>query len=127
MTPATTTLSNPDFDGGSITASRDNTNVESTTIHYTPGANTTVTITSTSIASTATVATPLTTDSPTTTASDRTLSTTTRNGVSVSYTVSNPPVASSAHSAAGSRAKVGRHWSWAVMSWWLIAAIVEGV
>lgn len=88
--------------------------------------NSTVTITSTSTSTGATTTTPLITRSPTEMTSDTVFTGTFGTGGPITHLDPNRPGATSTDSA-GSRAKVGRHWSWAVMTWWIIAIIVEGV
>lgn len=124
--PPITTISGSDIStGGSIIVSEKNTIVE-TTIGYTSGTNKTVTITSTSTSSRTIATIPPTTNNRTATASRETLSKASSNSASITYIDSNRLGASNANFA-GSRAKVGRHWSWAVMVWWIVAAIAEGL
>lgn len=108
--------------GDSITGSEEGPIVEKTTVLYT---NSIVTVTSTSTKTTA--ATPLITGSTATATRDIGSTSSFRTGGPITYLDPNRPGATSTDSAAGSRAKVERHWSWAVMIWWILAIIVEGV
>ncbi|KAH0612754.1 uncharacterized protein H6S33_009134 [Morchella sextelata] len=118
---------------GSIEDDKNTRTVERTTIRYMPGINTsTMTITSASTSLEAATATrsrtshtPVIYNTPTTTTSTDDIPTSTElNGAPITYTAHGTITA---NSAAGARAKVGRHWSWMVMSWWIVAAFLEGV
>lgn len=125
----TTASSVIDTDNDGMVGSEDETAVERTTIDFTPGANTTVTITSTSTSSRTTVPGSKTSYTPVVDGNPTTMipSETTLNGALVTYTHSGRPGTTSMDSAAGARAKAGHHWSWAVMAWWIVAIIFEGV
>lgn len=106
-----------------ITRSEDDTIIERTTVRYT---NSTVTVMSTLTSTGATATTPPITGNPTAMTSDTVFTGTFRTSGPITHLDPNRPGATGTDSA-GSRAKVGRHWSWAVMTWWIIAIIVEGV
>lgn len=111
----------PTVSSDSITGSEGLSVAERTTVRNT---NSTVTITSTSTLKRVTATIPLTTDSSTTSTRDIGFTAT---GGQTTQLDPNRPGATSVDSATGSRAKVGRHWSWAVITWWVIAIILEGV
>lgn len=130
---STNTLFVSEISSDSTIGNEENAMAERTTVDNMPGTNSTAIITSTSTLTGATATTILITGSPTittrdtATTGDRAPTSTTGTGEPIAYLDPSRPGVTGVDSAAGSRAKVGRHWSWAVMAWWIIATIAEGV